>query len=70
MCLGAMYMRWRTPTEMAYRPLDQYFAAGGAFVDTVNTYGRASAERVGCISEQGVLKLINNRDHCDRQEFS
>ena len=34
LCLGAMLFGTRTNAEMAYRLLDQYVAAGGAFVDT------------------------------------
>jgi aryl-alcohol dehydrogenase-like predicted oxidoreductase len=61
MCLGTMYMGWRTSTEMSYRLLDQYVAAGGRFLDTANTYGRTSTERVGCISEQLLGQWMRER---------
>jgi len=37
-CLGAMYFGSRTDKTMSYRLLDQYVAAGGAFLDTANIY--------------------------------
>ncbi|MBI5032184.1 MAG: aldo/keto reductase [Chloroflexi bacterium] len=63
MCLGAMYMGWRTPAEIAIRLLDQYVAAGGTFIDTANVYGRISTntERVGCISENLLGQWMRER---------
>jgi aryl-alcohol dehydrogenase-like predicted oxidoreductase len=61
MCLGTMYMGWRTSTEMSCHLLDQYVAAGGTFLDTANTYGRTSTERVGCISEQVLGQWMRER---------
>ena len=39
-CLGTMYFGNRTAKETSYRLLDQYVEAGGAFLDTANTYAR------------------------------
>jgi len=61
MCLGTMYMGWRTPTEMSYRLLDQYVEAGGTFLDTANIYGKTGTERVGGISEQVLGQWMHER---------
>ncbi len=37
-CLGAMYFGTRNDKASSYRLLDQYVAAGGAFLDTANIY--------------------------------
>jgi aryl-alcohol dehydrogenase-like predicted oxidoreductase len=44
LCLGAMLMGDRTPTDDAYRILDAYVAAGHNFVDTADTYGDGTSE--------------------------
>jgi aryl-alcohol dehydrogenase-like predicted oxidoreductase len=46
LCLGAMLMGGDTPTPEAHRILDRFLDAGGTFVDTADTYGDGSSERV------------------------
>ncbi len=38
LCLGAMYFGTRNDERASYGLLDQYVAAGGAFIDTANIY--------------------------------
>lgn len=38
LCLGAMFLGTRTDRDTSYHILDQYFEAGGAFLDTANMY--------------------------------
>lgn len=69
LCLGTMHFGWRIPTENAYRLLDQYLDAGGAFLDTANIYGRTDqtdAGRVGAISEQTLGQWMRERGNRDR----
>ena len=44
-CLGAMLMGGKTPTDEAHRMLDRFVAAGGTFVDTADVYGDGASER-------------------------
>src|ERR671931_176963 len=45
LCLGTMLMGGRTPPDEAQRILDAFVAAGGAFVDTADTYEDGGSER-------------------------
>ncbi|GAB3450634.1 aldo/keto reductase [Actinophytocola sediminis] len=46
LCLGAMLMGAETPTPEAHRILDRFLDAGGTFIDTADTYGDGTSERV------------------------
>jgi aryl-alcohol dehydrogenase-like predicted oxidoreductase len=44
-CLGAMLMGGKTPSDEAHRMLDHFVAAGGTFIDTADVYGDGASER-------------------------
>jgi aryl-alcohol dehydrogenase-like predicted oxidoreductase len=46
LCLGAMLMGDATPVDEAHRILDRFLDAGGTFIDTADTYGDGTSERV------------------------
>jgi aryl-alcohol dehydrogenase-like predicted oxidoreductase len=46
LALGAMLMGGATPVDDAYAMLDSFVAAGGNLVDTADTYGDGTSERV------------------------
>ena len=46
LALGAMLMGGKTPVDEAHRMLDRFVDAGGTFVDTADTYGEGTSERV------------------------
>ena len=46
LALGAMLMGDSTPPAEAHRMLDRFLDAGGTFVDTADTYGDGTSERV------------------------
>src|SRR5919197_4950439 len=45
LCLGAMLMGGKTPTDEAHRILDRFLDAGGTFIDTADVYGDGTSER-------------------------
>jgi aryl-alcohol dehydrogenase-like predicted oxidoreductase len=46
LALGAMLMGDKTPADEAHRMLDRFVDAGGTLVDTADTYGAGTSERV------------------------
>jgi aryl-alcohol dehydrogenase-like predicted oxidoreductase len=46
LALGAMLMGAKTPVDEAHRMLDRFVDAGGTLVDTADTYGSGTSERV------------------------
>jgi aryl-alcohol dehydrogenase-like predicted oxidoreductase len=46
LALGAMLMGDKTPVDEAHRMLDRFVDAGGTLVDTADTYGKGTSERV------------------------
>jgi aryl-alcohol dehydrogenase-like predicted oxidoreductase len=46
LALGAMLMGDKTPVDEAHRMLDRFVDAGGTLVDTADTYGAGTSERV------------------------
>jgi len=46
LALGAMLMGEKTPVEESHRMLDAFVDAGGTLVDTADTYGNGTSERV------------------------
>ena len=63
-CLGAMYFGSRNDKETSWQLLDQYFEAGGRFIDTANIYARWVPGFVGGESETLLgewMRARNNR---------
>jgi aryl-alcohol dehydrogenase-like predicted oxidoreductase len=46
LALGAMLMGAKTPVDESHRMLDRFVDAGGTLVDTADTYGEGTSERV------------------------
>src|SRR3954454_22903289 len=46
LALGAMLMGEKTPVDESHRMLDAFVDAGGTLVDTADTYGNGTSERV------------------------
>src|SRR5919199_2203359 len=45
LCLGAMLMGPKTPSDESHRMLDRFLEAGGTFIDTADVYGDGESER-------------------------
>src|SRR5688572_5267473 len=46
LALGTMLMGGSTPVDESHRMLDRFLAAGGTLIDTADTYGDGTSERV------------------------
>jgi aryl-alcohol dehydrogenase-like predicted oxidoreductase len=45
LCLGAMHMGGKTPSDESQRILDRFLETGGTFIDTADVYGDGASER-------------------------
>lgn len=61
LALGCMNFGTRVDTEMAYRLIDQYYDAGGNFLDTANNYAFWHQDGVGGESEQLLGSWLKKR---------
>ncbi len=46
LCLGTMTFGWEASEETSHRILDDYFAAGGNFIDTADVYSKGVSEEI------------------------
>ena len=60
LCLGGNVFGWTIEEERSFEVLDAYFAAGGNFIDTADTYGRRGSQGVGA-SERIIGRWIAAR---------
>ena len=66
LCLGTMQFGWTADLNRSFEIMDEFFEAGGNFIDTADVYSRWVEGNPGGVSEEYIGKWMRSRTNRDQ----